>query len=292
MNQRIKALQESIEDVASRTTELNQKLENRSVEFRSNTSKEFKQALDDAQLNLEKFSLELNNQILELSDRVETISRNSANWSFAVNEQIEEFRKQYVDVLEDLRQAKHIAVEKEKILTDKYEALVQQLKEKESISLEKETFSQKQIENLQGEIDQRKLELERVRARLAELQPLFQEKTELEQKAAALESEVGRLREENEMQKYELERTKTQIKTLNEETSRDYASSKVLKRFLGESESGRVLNQLLNMEETSIDDIAAMTGISTYNVQQVVHRFRDMGIAHYDDGTRRVRLID
>ena len=152
---RIAAIENQIEGSALRQSELSQTLENRSVEIRTQSTKEFKTSLEEVRSSLETLSLELNNQMLDLSTRLEKLDQNSSNWSFAVNEQIEEFQKKYVTVLEELRQGRNIAVEREQILTQKYEELVNQLKEKEKLALEKESLAQQRIGTLQEEIQKK-----------------------------------------------------------------------------------------------------------------------------------------
>jgi len=290
IQERLDSIEKQVEGNAARVSNLTKNLEEKTVEFRTQMSKEIKETVDDVRSSLETLSLELNNQILDLSARVEKNAQNAANWSFAVNEQIEEFRNSYVMVLDGLQKTKDVVVEREKILTEKYEALVTQLKEKEAIALEKESFSQKQIISLQEEIQKREKELEEARSKLSQIEVECKEKVDAETKAKELEFEVKRLREEQEMQRYELERAQIQIKTMSEDSKKTWGTSKALKKFLGESEAGRILSHLISMEASSIDELAAMTGIATYNVQQVVQRFQDMGMVTIEEGTRHVKL--
>ncbi|MFX0174180.1 MAG: hypothetical protein ACFE9L_20050 [Candidatus Hodarchaeota archaeon] len=287
---RFSSIENQIEGNAARISDLAKNLEEKSVEFRTQTTKELKETVEDVRSSLEAFSLELNNQILDLSTRVEKNAQNAANWSFAVNEQIEEFRNSYVMVLDDLQKAKDVAIEKERILTEKYEALVTQLKEKEAIALEKESFSHERMNSLQEEIKKREKDLEEAYSKLHQLEVECKERLDAEIRAKELEFEVKKLKEEHEMQRYELERAQTQIKTMSEDTKKSWGTSKALKKFLGESEAGRILSHLISMETSSIDELATMTGIATYNVQQVVQRFQDMGIVTIEEGTRHVRL--
>ena len=102
---RLDSIEKQVESTASRLSELSQTLEQRLVDARAQSKKEATTALDDLRASLETLSLELNNQTLELSQRVDQLDTNSSNWAFAINEQVEEFRKKYVDVLEELRQS-------------------------------------------------------------------------------------------------------------------------------------------------------------------------------------------
>ena len=296
---RIAAIEKQIEGSALRQSELSQTLENRSVEIRTQSAKEFKTSLEEVRSSLETLSLELNNQILDLSTRLEKLDQNSSNWSFAVNEQIEEFREKYVTVLEELRQGRNIAVEREQIMTQKYEDLVNQLKEKEKLALEKESLAQQRIGSLQEEIEKKGKQVEKTSSQLEQLESELKEKNklieELQQRkieGEELKLELKRLKEESEIKSYELDRAKTQIDTMAEDTRQSLGTSKVIKTFLNESESGRILNHLMSLEQVTIDDLATMTGIATYTVQQIVNHFRDMGIITFDEGSRRARLAD
>ncbi|MFX1517439.1 MAG: MarR family transcriptional regulator [Promethearchaeota archaeon] len=296
---RIATIEKQIEGSALRQSELSQTLENRSVEIRTQSTKEFKTSLEEVRSSLETLSLELNNQMLDLSTRLENLDQNSSNWSFAVNEQIEEFREKYVTVLEELRQGKNIAVEREQILTQKYEELVNQLKEKEKLALEKESLAQQRIGTLQEEIQKKGEEVAKASSQLEQLESELKEKNKLieELKQRKIEADelkitLKRLKEENEMKTYELDRTKTQIQTMAEDTKQSIGTSKAIKTFLNESESGRILNHLMSLEQVTVDDLATMTGITTYTVQQIVNHFRDMGIITFDEGSRRARLAD
>ncbi|MFX1282915.1 MAG: hypothetical protein ACFFB5_04635 [Promethearchaeota archaeon] len=296
---RIAAIEKHLEGSALRQSELSQTLENRSVEIRTQASKEFKTTLDEVRGSLETLGLELNNQILDLSTRLENLDQNSSNWSFAVNEQIEEFREKYVTVLEELRQGRNIAVEKEQIMTQKYEELVNQLKEKEKLALERDNLAQQRIGTLQEEIEKKGKEVEKTTSQLEQLESELKEKNNLieelqERKIEAeeLKFELKRLKEENEMKTYELDRAKTQIQTMAEDSKQSLGTAKAIKTFLSESESGRILSHLMSLEQVTVDDLATMTGIATYTVQQIIHHFRDMGIISFDEGSRRARLAD
>jgi chromosome segregation ATPase len=288
--EKIKMIEKQVEANAARGSELASKLEEKAVDLRTQITKDCKATIDEVRTSLETLSLELNNQVLDLSTKVEKNAQNAANWSFAVNEQIEEFRKMYAEVLEDMRKAKDIAIEKEHILTEKYEALVTQLKEKESLALEKESLSNERLKSLQEEVEKREKELEETREKLNKIESEYRQIAEADARAKDLERELKKIKEEYEIQKYELERAQTQIKIMTEENKRSWGTSKALKTYLGESESGRVLSQLMGMDETSIDELASLTGISTYNVNQIVNRFRDIGIVNLEQGTRRVKL--
>ncbi|MFX1506518.1 MAG: hypothetical protein ACFFDC_10425 [Promethearchaeota archaeon] len=296
---RIVAIEKQIEGSALRQSELSQTLENRSIEIRTQSTKEFKTSLEEVRSSLETLSLELNNQILDISTRLEKLDQNSSNWSFAVNEQIEEFREKYVTVLEELRQGRNIAVEKEQIMTQKYEDLVNQLREKEKLAIEKESLNQQRIGSLQEEIEKKGKEVDKTASQLEQLELELKEKNKLIEElqerrieGEELKLELKRLKEENELKSYELDRAKTQIDTMTEDTKQSLGTSKAIKTFLNESESGRILNHLMNLEQVTVDDLASMTGIATYTVQQIVQHFRDIGIVTFDEGSRRARLAD
>ncbi len=297
--ERIAAIEKHLEGSALRQSELSQTLENRSVEIRTQASKEFKNTLEEVRGSLERLGLELNNQILDLSTRLEKLDQNSSNWSFAVNEQIEGFREQYVKVLEELRQGRNIAVEKEEIMSRKYEELVTQLKEKEKLAIERDNLAQQRIASLQEEIEKKLKEIEKSASLLEQYEVEMKEKNETIEElqkrkieAEELKLELKRLKEENEMKIYELDRAKSQIQTMTEDTKRSIETSKAIKTFLSESESGRILSHLMGMEQVTVDDLAAMTGIATYTVQQIIRHFRDMGIITFDEAARRVRLTE
>jgi predicted transcriptional regulator len=110
--------------------------------------------------------------------------------------------------------------------------------------------------------------------------------------SVALSEQVKQLSEELELQKYELERSKTQIQSMTDDTRQSLSSNKLIKSFLSETESGRILNHLLGLEQITIDELAAMTGIATFTVQQIVQHFRDTGLVTIEEGTRRVRIAE
>ena len=112
------------------------------------------------------------------------------------------------------------------------------------------------------------------------------------EEAMELEHRVKQLSDETEMQKYELERAQTKIQAMSDDTRHTLVSNKVIKSFLAETESGRVLNHLLSLEQVTIDELSSMTGIATFTVQQIIQHFRDVGIVSYDEGTRRAKLSD
>ncbi|MHA1214282.1 MAG: hypothetical protein ACTSPG_03235 [Candidatus Hodarchaeales archaeon] len=296
---RIQNLEIQLEGLANRLSEFSKLLEGRDVDIQTQVTKEFRNALDEVRVDLEKISLELNNQILDLSTRVENIDQNASNWAFSINEQVEEFRKKYVGVLEELRQAKNIAVEKEEIMTKRYQELVEQLKEKERLVLEKESLSKERIDSLQTNVEKREHEVEDLRERIKELEEILKEKdkkieelSQFKENFQSLKQENKNLQESNEMLKYELERAQTKIETMGEETKRSAGWTNAIKKFLSDSDSGRVLKQLMTLDESTVDELASMTGIATYTVQQIVYRLKDMGIISYDEGSRKVRLVE
>lgn len=296
---RLSDIEKQIESTATRLSDLSQSIEVKMVDTRSQVKKEAINTIDELRESLETLSLELNNQTLDLSARVEKIDTNSMNWSFAINEQIEEFRTKYVDVLEKLRQTTAIAVEKEEIMTRKYEELVDQLKTKEELTIEKEQLSQERVKTLQTEQQKKIEELEKLRKQLSEKEDALKERNqkieELGQRkgeAQDLEDKVKKLTEELEMQKYELDRAKTKIQTMSDDSHETLSKNKIIKAFLSETESGRVLKHLLSLEQVTVDELAAMTGIATFTVQQIIQHLRDTGIVTFDEGSRRVQLSE
>jgi chromosome segregation ATPase len=299
LEEKTAVIEKQVEGSALRQSELSQTLENRSVEIRTQASKEFKTSLDEVRSSLETLGLELNNEILDLSTRIEKLDQNSSNWSFAVNEQINGFRENYANVLEELRQGRNIAVEKEQVMSQKYEELVNQLKEKEKLAIEKDTLTQQRIGSLQEEIEKKEKERERSTTQLERLETEIKEKNQIIEElqkrkieAEEFKANLRKLKEESEMKAYELERAKSQIKTMTEDNRESIAQTKAIKIFLNESESGRILNHLMSIDQVTIDDLAGMTGIATYTVQQITQHFRDMGMITFDEGTRRVRLAE
>jgi len=299
IEEQISTTQNQLEGTAARLSEVSQQFEGKSVDIRAQTSKELKASIDEVRSSLETLGLELNNQLLDGSTQFEKLNQDTSNWILAHNEQMEEFREKYVNVLEELRQGRNIAVEKEEIMSQKYVELVNQLKEKEKLALEKETLTQQRISSLQEEIDKKGKEIEKSSSIVERLEAEIKEKgqniEELQKKklqADELEFHIKRLKEENEMNKYELDRAKTQITTMTEDTKRSVGTTKALKTFLGETEGGRILSHLMSIETANLDELAAMTGIATYTVQQIIQRFRDIGIVTLDETTRKVRLSD
>lgn len=299
LEERNTAIEKQVEGTAVRLSELSQTLENRGVEIRTQSSKEFKTTLDEVRSSLETLGLELNNEILDLSTRIEKLDQNSSNWSFAVNEQITGFRENYSNVLEELRQGRSIAVEKELIMSQKYEELVTQLKEKEKLAIEKETLTQQRISSLQEEVEKKEKEREKSTSKLEQLETEMKEKNKIVEElqkrkieAEELHLELKKLKDESDIKAYELERANTQIKTMTEDNKESIAKTKAIKTFLSESESGRILSHLMSIEQITIDDLAGMTGIATYTVQQIIQHFRDMGIVTFEEGTRRARLAE
>ena len=126
-------------------------MENRSIEIRTQSAKEFKSTLDEVRGSLETLGIELNNQILELSTRIEKLDQDSSS-----------FEEKYVSVLDELRESRNIAVEKEQIMGQKYEELVTKLKEKEQLAIEKENLGQQRIGSLQEEIEKKEKEIEKL----------------------------------------------------------------------------------------------------------------------------------
>ena len=289
---RLEAIEKQIESTASRLSDLSQSIEERLVDTRATGKKEVSNSLTELRESLEKINLEMNNSILELSQRLDNVDNHSSNWSFAVNEQLEEFRSKYVEVLDQLKKSREVAIEKEEIMTNKYQVLVDKLKEKEEIAIEKENLAQRRIDSLQSDEKRMKEIIEKLRIQVEELE---QEKAELEKTKAEsieLEQQVKKLSEDLELQKYELERSKTQIQAMTDDTRQNLNSNKIIKSFLSESESGRILNHLLGLEQITIDELAAMTGIATFTVQQIVQHFRDSGLVTIEEGTRRVRIAE
>ncbi|MHA2329614.1 MAG: MarR family transcriptional regulator, partial [Candidatus Hodarchaeales archaeon] len=194
---------------------------------------------------------------------------------------------------------KDLALEKQEIMTKKYNELIDQLKEREKLAMEKESLNQQHVRTLQEEIEKKNKELEKERSQLERLETELKEKNKItkelqEKQAEALELQqsFNKMKDEFEIQKYELERAQAQINTMVDDDKKSFGTSKAIKTFLSESESGRVLNQLMNMQQASIDDLATITGINTYNVQQVIEHLQDLGIVTLDKGTRRARILE
>jgi chromosome segregation ATPase len=298
-NERLSDIEKQIESTATRLSNLSQSIEEKLVDTRSQVKKEFTKSIVELRESFESLSLELNNQTLDLSARVEKIDTNSTNWSFAVNEQIEEFRTKYVDVLEKLRQSRAIAVEKEEIMTRKYEELVHQLKTKEELTIEKDVLSQERIKTLQDEQEKKIEEVDILRGKLSEHEQSLKQRdqkieelTRRKEEAFELEHQVKQLTDELEMQKYELERANIKIQSMSDNSHETLSKNKAIKAFLHETESGRILNHLLSLEQVTVDELAAMTGIATFTVQQIIQHLRDTGLVSFDEGTRRVMLSE
>jgi chromosome segregation ATPase len=298
-NGRLSDIEKQIESTATRLSNLSQSIEEKLVDTRSQVKKEFTKSIVELRESFESLSLELNNQTLDLSARVEKIDTNSTNWSFAVNEQIEEFRTKYVDVLEKLRQSRAIAVEKEEIMTRKYEELVHQLKTKEELTIEKDVLSQERIKTLQDEQEKKIEEVDILRGKLSEHEQSLKQRdqkieelTRRKEEAFELEHQVKQLTDELEMQKYELERANIKIQSMSDNSHETLSKNKAIKAFLHETESGRILNHLLSLEQVTVDELAAMTGIATFTVQQIIQHLRDTGLVSFDEGTRRVMLSE
>ncbi|MHA2305429.1 MAG: ATP-binding cassette domain-containing protein, partial [Candidatus Hodarchaeales archaeon] len=281
IEERMTAIETQLESTASRLSELSKILENRSVDIRTGVTKDFKHQLDELRNNLEVLGLETNNKILDLSTKFKKLNINSSNWSFAVNEQMEAFRTQYVNTLEEFRQSRALTGETEKIMSQKYTELVEQLKEKERLAVEKENLNQIRISSLQDELERKERDLVSYKSRLAELDAEIKKKTpdaDIKAKANFLEINYNKLKEQLDIKEHEVEQLQTQLTTMTEDTRKIVSATKAIKTFLDESESGRILNQLLNLQQVSLDELSARTGISTYSVLQVIQHFRDLGI--------------
>lgn len=296
---RMTAIENQLESTASRLSELSQILENRSVDIRTDVTKGFTNQLEQMRIDLDTLKSETDNKFVDSSTRIEKLDINSSNWSFAINEQIESFRTQYVNVLEDLRQSSAIAIEKEKIMSQKYNELVRQLKEKERFALEKEKLTQERLKSLQDEVERKKKESETYKTHVIQLEDELKEKTlkidesfKIQDKANILDSNYLKLKEETDVKSYEIEGLKTQLKTMTDNTKKIFGTNKAIKTFLTDSESGQILNQLLDVDQMTIDELSARTGIATYNVVQIIQHFRDLGIIQYDESTRKVKLLN
>ncbi|UCE15128.1 MAG: ATP-binding cassette domain-containing protein [Candidatus Heimdallarchaeota archaeon] len=274
-------------------------MENRSVELITSVAKDLKQQLNDFRGEMEVLKLETSNKIVELSARFKKLNINASNWSFAINEQMEAFRTQYVNALEKIRQATAIAVEKEKTTSKKYTELVEKLREKERVAVEKDDLNQVRLSSLQNEIERKEKDLEMYKTRLEELEaeietkkPHSDESAQIKAKTEALVSNYRKIREAYDVKNAEVVRLQTQLATRTEDTRKITRTTKAIKAFLDESESGRILNQLLNLEQVTLDDLSARTGIATFTVYKVIQHFRDIGIVQYDESTRMVKLVD
>jgi len=283
----------------SRLNELTQNLENRSIEILTSVAKEIKHQLNEMSTKLEVLELETNNKIVDLSTRLNKLNINASNWSFAINEQMEVFRTQYVNIFEELRKSSALSGEKEKLLSQKYSELVKQLKEKERNVVEKENLNQVRLSSLQNEMERKEKELGMYKTRLEELEAEikertqhFDESTKIEAKIEVLVSNYKKLKEAYDIKNHEVERLQSQLSAMTEDTRKIIGTTKAIKTFLDESESGRILNQLLNLDQVTLDELAARTGIATYTVLQVIQHFRDLGIIQYDESTRQAKLVD
>ncbi len=299
IEERMAAIEDQLESTASRLSELSHILENRSVDIRTGVTKDFKHQLDELSKNLDVLGLETNNKLLDLSSKFKQLNINSSNWSFAVNEQMETFRTQYVKTLEEFRQSRAISVEKEEIMSPKYSELVEQLKEKERLAVERENLNKIKISSLQDEIARKERDLNRYKTHLGELEAEIKKKIQYadqsatnKSKAEALETNYKNLKEHYDIKDYEVEQLQTQLATMTEDKKKIIGATKAIKTFLDESESGRILNQLLNLHQVTLDDLSTRTGIATYSVLQVIQHFRDLGIIQYDETTRSAKLLD
>lgn len=296
LEERVTAIEKQFE---TRLSELSQTLESRSVEILTSVAKEFKRQLNELSTKLEVLGLETNNKIIDLSTRLNKLNINASNWSFAINEQMEAFRIQYVKVLEELRQSSSVSSEKEKIITQKYSQLVEELKERERLVTEKENLNQIRLSSLQNEMERKEKALKMYKTRLDELETEisgktqeFEESAEIKAKTQALVVNYKKLKEAYENKNDEVKRLQSQLTSLTEDSRKIISTTKAIKAFLDESESGRILNQLLDLGQATLDELANRTGIATYTVLQVIQHFRELGIIQYIESTRKVKLVD
>lgn len=274
-------------------------MENRSVELLTSVANDLKHQIDEIRANMEVLGLETNNKLLDLSARFKKLNTNASNWSFAVNEQMDTFRTQYVNILEEFRQSRAMAVEKEKIMSQKYSELVEQLKEKEHLIVEKDNLNQIRLSSLQNEIERKANDLEMYKTRLKELEAEIKERTQhfdesakIKVQTEALTSNYRKLKEAYDIKNTEVARLQTQLTTMTEDSRKIAGTAKAIKTFLNESESGRILNQLLSLDQITLDELSARTRIATYTVYKVIQHFKDIGIVQYDESTRMIKLVD
>ncbi|MFX0170684.1 MAG: ATP-binding cassette domain-containing protein [Candidatus Hodarchaeota archaeon] len=299
VEERVATIEKQLESITFRLSELTQILESRSVETRTGVTKEFNLQLDEIRAKLEVLELETNNKILDLSDKFNKLNINSSNWSFSVNEQMESFRSQYVNVLEKLRKSITIAVTNEKVISQKYSELVEQLKEKEQLAIEKENLNQIRISSLKDEIERKEKDLEIYISRLNELEAeikdksqRFDESAKIKMKTEALINNYRKLKEAYDIKSNQVKKLQSQLITMTEDATKIIGRTKAIKAFLDESESGRILNQLLTLDQVTLDELATKSGIATYSVLQVIQHLRDLGVVQYDETTRQVKLVD
>ncbi len=259
---------------------------------------EFKQELKEMKSNIEDLGLDTTNKILDLNTRFEKLATNSSNWAFAINEQMETFRTQYVSVLGELRKSRATAVEKEKAMSLKYLELVDQLKEKERLDVEKENLNKNWINSLREEIGRKEKDVEKYKSLLKELETEikekmhhFEESTKIRAKIKVLENNYSRLKEAYDIKNNEVERLQAKITIMTEDTRKIVGTTKAIKTFLDETEQGRILNQLLNLEQATLDELSTRTGIATYSVLQAIQHFKNLGIIQYDESTREAKLL-
>ncbi|MCK5343397.1 MAG: hypothetical protein KAR20_08325, partial [Candidatus Heimdallarchaeota archaeon] len=169
----------------------------------------------------------------------------------------------------------------------------------EALAIEKESLSQRHIESLQTENQTKLEEVDKFKVRVSELEEVLasrdkkiEELMVRKEEAMELEHRVKQLTDETEMKEYELERAQTKIQTMSDDTRQTFSNNKIIKTFLAENESGRVLTHLLSLEQVTVDELSSMTGIATFTVQQIIQHFRDVGMVSFDEGTRRVRLSE
>ncbi|MFX0087179.1 MAG: ATP-binding cassette domain-containing protein [Candidatus Hodarchaeota archaeon] len=259
---------------------------------------EFKQELKEVKSNIEDLGLDTTNKILDLNTRFEKLATNSSNWAFAINEQMQTFRTQYVSVLGELRKSRATAVEKEKAMSLKYLELVDQLKEKERLAVEKENLNKNWINSLREEIGRKEKDVEKYKSLLLELETEikekmhhFEESSKIRAKIKVLENNYSRLKEAYDIKNNEVERLQAKITIMTEDTKKIVGTTKAIKTFLDETEQGRILNQLLNLEQATLDELSTRTGIATYSVLQAIQHFKNLGIIQYDESTRKAKLL-
>ncbi|MFW9854274.1 MAG: ATP-binding cassette domain-containing protein [Candidatus Thorarchaeota archaeon] len=272
--------------------------EKKNIELLGKVVKEVQRQLDEIRGNIEVLGIETNKKSLDLSTRFEQLNTNASNWSFAINEQMESFRAQYVKVLEELRQSSIRSAEKERILSQKYTELVEQLKEKDQIAVEKGNLNQVRFSALQKEIERKESDLGIYKDRLEELeseikvkQQHIDESTEIKMKTENLVNSYRKLKEAYDNKSREVTHLQAQLASMTEDTKKIVKSTRAIKAFLDESDSGRILYQLLNSERLNLDELAVRTGIATYTVYQIVQHLRDIGVVEFDNSTRVVTLV-
>ncbi|MFW9777751.1 MAG: ATP-binding cassette domain-containing protein [Candidatus Heimdallarchaeota archaeon] len=274
-------------------------IEKKNIELLGKVVKEVQKQLDEVRGKIEVLGVETNKKLLDLSTRFEQLNTNASNWSFAINEQMESFRAQYVQALEELRQSTIRSAEKETILSQKYTELVGQLREKERMAIEKGNLNKIRLSALQKEIQRKESDLGIYKDRLEELeseikvkQQHIDESAEIKMKTENLVNNYRKLKEAYDDKSREVTQLQAQLAAVTEDTQKIVKSTNAIKAFLDESDSGRILYQLLNSERMTLDELAARTEIATYTVYQIVQHFREIGVAQYDNSTRIVTLVN